>query len=124
MSKVEFNIILRKPVYPVIVISTDRLYSVFNITQLAENCLKSISSEKSGIIKSIDSTGEEFWYSPNSHVISPSFSLEKMTKNKIVEMYNRSQGINKTELEYSVKSLSNKRLDKIILELCERLKTI
>ncbi|NYZ67763.1 hypothetical protein H0A36_17250 [Endozoicomonas sp. SM1973] len=124
MSKVEFNVILRNPVYPVIIISVDRLYSAFNINQLAENCLKSIPAEKSEIIKAIDSTGKEFWYSASRHTISPGFSFKKTTKKQIIEMYNKSQGVNKSDLEYSVKSLSNKRLDRIIIEICERLKAI
>lgn len=53
MNPIEFNIVFRSPKYPVIVISMDRLYSAFNIKQLAESRISSIAAEDRKIIQVI-----------------------------------------------------------------------
>ena len=46
MSQIEFNIILRKPKYPVIVVSNEKLYSAFNIKQLAKIIIEFTTNPK------------------------------------------------------------------------------
>ncbi len=123
MSQIEFNIILRKPKYPVIVVSNDRLYSAFNIKQLAKSCISSMPIENKTIIQVVDSTGEEFWYSPEQYVLSPGFSFKKWTKKRIIEAFNSSKNAKDSTQEYSMKSLSSKRLEKIVREICEMLRS-
>ena len=123
MSEIDFRIILRKPIYPVIIISADQLCSAFNIKQLAKGCINAIPIDDKEIVKVIDSTGEEFWYSMRNYALSPGIASKKWTKNKIVEMYNESSNIIDPKLKFPLKSLSSKRLDTIISELCERLVT-
>lgn len=123
MSQIKFNIILIKPKYPVIVVSNDRLYSAFNIKQLAKSCISSILIENETIIQVVDSTGEEFWYSPKQYVLSPGFSFKKWTKNRIIEVFNSSKNAKDLMQEYSIKSLSSKRLEKIIRDICEMLRS-
>jgi len=122
MSEIDFRIILRKPIYPVIIISADQLYSAFNIKQLAKGCVNAIPIEDKEIVKVIDSTGEEFWYSMGNYALSPGFSSRKWTKKHVIEMYNKRSNIIDTNFQFPLKSLSSKRLDSIIGELCERLK--
>ena len=123
MSQIEFNIILRKPKYPVVVVSNDRLYSAFNIKQLAKSCISSMPIENKTIIQVVDSTGEEFWYSPEQYVLSPGFSFKKWTKKRIIEAFNSSKNAKYSTQEYSMKSLSSKRLEKIIRDICEMLRS-
>ena len=123
MDQIEFTIILRKPKYPVIVVSADRLYSAFNTRQLALSCMSSIPIENKSYIEVIDSTGSEFWYSAEKYVLSPGFSFQKWTKRRIVEAFNNSTNAKDTLQEYSMKSLSSKRLEKIILDICEILRS-
>ena len=123
MEQIEFNIIMRKPEYPVIVISAERLYSAFNINQLARSCISSTPIEGKSIIQVIDSTGEEFWYSPEQYVLSPGFSFKKWTKKQLIEMFNNSSNAKSQIQEYSAKSLSSKRLEKIVGDICELLKS-
>ena len=85
MEKLEFTIIMRKPKYPVIILSAERLYSAFNIKQLAKSCLFSTPIEGKKYIQVIDSTGEEFWYSPEHCVLSPGFSFKKWTKKQLID---------------------------------------
>ncbi len=122
MSDIEFAILLRKPKYPVIIVSADQLYSAFNIKQLAKGCISSVPLKEETSVKAIDSTGEEFWYSIDNYALSPGFLGKIWTKKQIIEMYNSSQGIFNTEKVFSLKSLSSKKVNAIIGELCERLK--
>jgi hypothetical protein len=46
MKEIEFHIVWRKPKHPVIVVSDGRLYSAFNIKQLAKICISSVPIEK------------------------------------------------------------------------------
>ena len=123
MDQIKFNIILREPKYPVIVVSDNRLYSAFNIKQLAKSCISSVPIENNSYIQVIDSTGSEFWYSPENYVLSPGFSFKKWTKKRIIEAFNNSANAKDSLQEYSMKSLSSKRLEKIIRDICEMLRS-
>ena len=122
MSEIDFRIILRKPIYPVIIVSADELYSAYNIEQLANGCVNAIPIDDKEIIKVIDSKGDEFWYSICNYALSPGFGSKKWTKKQVIGMYNESSNIIDTELKFPLTSLSSKRLDSIVGELCERLK--
>ncbi|OAI15630.1 hypothetical protein A1359_09485 [Methylomonas lenta] len=123
MDQIEFNIIMRKPKYPVIVLSAECLYSAFNIKQLAKSCISSTPIEGKSIIQVIDSTGDEFWYSPEQYVLSPGFAFKKWTKMQLIEMFNSSSNAKSQAQEYSTKSLSSKRLGKIVSDIYELLKS-
>lgn len=119
----EFNILFRKPIYPLIILSADKLMVAYDIRGLAICCVTAIPIEEGGVIKAIDSTGEEFWYSPENCAIAPGFSFKRWTKKKIVETFNNSTNAKDMNQEYSTKSLSNKRFNKIIGDICEMLKS-
>jgi len=122
MNQIEFKIIFRAPKYPVIVVSSDRLYSSFNINQLADSCISSTPMRDKKIVQVIDTTGEEFWYSPEEYVLSPGFSFKKWTKKKIIETFNSSNNAKDLKKTYSIKSISSKRLDRIVKDICEMLR--
>lgn len=119
MNEIDFHIIIRKPVYPLIVISSDAVYPAFNIEELAQACIESTLSSGETYIKAIDSSAEEFWYSPEQYVITPGFLCKRWTKKQIIDLFNK---MNQDGRQYSTKSLSAKRLDKIVLDLCNLLK--
>lgn len=123
MGKIEFNIVFRQPKYPVLVVSDKKLFSAFNIKQLARSCMSSTPIENKNYIQVIDSTGEEFWYSPDQYVLSPGFAFKRWTKKRIVETFNNSTNALELMQEYPLKSLSNKRLDKIVRDICELLRS-
>lgn len=114
---------MRKPKYPVIVLSADHLYSAFNIKQLAKSCISSTLIEDKNIIQVIDSTGEEFWYSPEQYILSPGLAFKKWTKMQLIEIFNSSSNAKSQGQKYSTKSLSSKRLEKIVSDICELLKS-
>ena len=91
----EFNILFRKPKYPLIVLSKDRLMAAFNIKELAICCFSAKPEKEGGVVKSIDSTGEEFWYSPENYAIAPGFAFKRWTKKQVIELYNNSNSVRK-----------------------------
>ena len=55
--------------------------------------------------------------------LSPGFAFKRWTKKRIVEIFNSSTNALELMQEYSIKSLSNKRLDKIVRDICELLRS-
>jgi hypothetical protein len=123
MHDSEFTIIFRRPKYPVFVVSDDRLFPAFSTKQLAIACLTSTPTAGKSYIQVIDSTGEEFWYSPEQCALSPGFSFKRWTKKRIIEAFNSSSNAMELMQEYSMKSLSSKKLDRIIRDVCELLRS-
>ncbi|MEC4749729.1 hypothetical protein [Methylomicrobium sp. Wu6] len=118
MEEVEFRIMFRKPEYPVLIVSPEKLYSAINLRQLAEICV-SLSLAGSEIkLRVIDSTGSEFWYLPREYILSPGFVTKKWSKKKVIETFNNSVNARESNQEYSMRSLSSKKLEKIILDIC------
>lgn len=122
-EQIQFDVLFRNPEYPVIVISDNKLSSAFNIKKLAESCISSKLPAGETVIKVIDSTGEEFWYSPEHYAIAPGFAFKKWTKKQNVELYNKSSIATVSNKKYSLKSLSNKRLSRIIEDICDLLRS-
>ncbi|MCI5121855.1 MAG: hypothetical protein D3908_11820 [Candidatus Electrothrix sp. AUS4] len=123
MEEKEFVIWLRGPVYPVIVISKDRPMAAFNKKELAQCCIASVPEEDSEIVKAIDFSAEEFWYSPKHNFISPGFTRKRWSKKKIIELYNDCDLVG-DEDKYSTKSLSSKRRERIMSDICNLLKSV
>jgi hypothetical protein len=122
MEKVEFRIMFRSPEYPVLIVSSEKLYSAFNLKQLAEICvsLNLVDSEEK--LRVVDSTGSEFWYLPDECVLSPGFVFKKWTKKKLIETFNGSSNAIEANQEYSMKSLSAKKLERVVEDICLILK--
>jgi hypothetical protein len=123
MEKIQFQIVFRKPRYPVVVVSKDKLCSAFEINQLANCCISSTPIDDKSYVQVIDSTGEEFWYNLEHYALSPGFAFKKWTKKKIIETYNNSSNARRINQKYSLKSLSSKRLDKIVYDICSLLRS-
>ena len=120
-DQIRFNILFRRPTYPVIVISSDALNSAYNIDQLATHCIFSEPSDNETFVKVIDSTGEEFWYSPEHFALSPGMAFKRWTKKRIIELYNNSSNAKENNTSYPIKSLSSKKLSRIISDICDLL---
>ena len=116
-DQIRFNILFRKPKYPVIVISSDDLNSAYDIDQLAAHCILSEPFDNEIFVKVIDSTGEEFWYSPEHFTLSPGMAFKRWTKKRIIELYNNSPNAKENNNSYPIQSLSNKRLSRIIPDI-------
>jgi len=116
---IKIKIVLRNPLYPVLLISSDRLYSGNNIKELAYSLIASYPLDGEDTIKIIDSAGEEFCYLPDEGIVLPGFTFTRWTKRKIIDLYNGSTNSKETKIRYSIKSLSSKKLSRIVMDICE-----
>jgi hypothetical protein len=117
MEKVEFLVMFRSPKYPVLLLASGKTYSAFNLEQLAEICV-SIKLNDNTKVQVIDSKGSEFWYMPEKFILSPGFVFKKWSKKQLIETFNNSLNIRESQQEYSMKSLSSKKVERIIGDLC------
>jgi len=117
MEKVEFLVMFRSPKYPVLLLASGKTYSAFNLEQLAEICV-SIKLNDNTKVQVIDSKGSEFWYMPEKFILSPGFVFKKWSKKQLIETFNNSLNIRELQQEYSMKSLSSKKVERIIGDLC------
>ena len=121
-EQINFKVLLRSPKYPAIVISEDDLFSAYNIKQLGTLCVLSETFDEDDKIRVIDSSGCEFVYFQEHKAIMPGILNKKWTKKQIIELYNNSQNAKENNSNYPIKSLSSKKLSRIIGEICELLK--
>ena len=118
-QEIEITIALRNPLYPVILISSDRLYAGNNIKELAYCLIASYPLDGEDNIKIIDCTGKEFCYLPDKGIVFPGFTFTRWTKRKIIDLYNESTNSKETGISYSIKSLSSKKLSRIVMDICK-----
>lgn len=119
--QINFRILFRSPKYPVIVIDEDGLWSASNIEELGTICVLSKPGDEDDKLKVIDTSGEEFWYMPKQYALTPGFPFQKWTKKQIIELFNNSETAKEENIQYPLKSLSNKKLSKIVTEICDLL---
>lgn len=120
-EQINFRILLRGPKYPAIVIDDFDILPAFNIKELSTACYLSASLDNSEKISVVDCTGEEFLYLPDETALLPTISRKKWTKKKFIDLFNNSETAKDENLQYSPKSLSNKRLADIVNEICKLL---
>ena len=118
-NQINFKVLLRSPKYPVIVIEDNDIWTASGIEELGMICVTSKPVEDEDSIKVIDCTGEEFWYLPDQYVLVPGFFTKKWTKKQIIELYNNSESARERNIRYPLKSLSSKRISKIVTDICE-----
>jgi hypothetical protein len=117
-DNVHFRILFRSPQYPVIVIEKDDIWPAHNIQELGAVCYNSEPFENEENIKVIDSSGEEFWYSPDQIVLMPGFFQKKWTKKQLIELFDNSETAKENKIRYTKKSLSNIRVATIVSDIC------
>lgn len=118
-DQINFRVLLRSPKYPVIVISDDDIWAASGIEELGAICVLAEAVDDEDKIKVVDCTGEEFWYLPNQYALTPGFLIRKWTKKQIIDLYNNSEASKESNIQYSSKSLSSKRLSRIVTEICD-----
>ena len=122
-DQVTFQVFLRGPKYPVIVISDDDIYPALNIKELGTACYSLAPPESSNKISVVDCTGKEFLYLSDQITLAPGIGSRKWTKKKFIDLFNQCSTAKKEGIQYSSKSLSNKRLSSIVHEMCTMLAT-
>ena len=122
-EQINFKVLLRSPRYPVIVISDDGLFPAYDIKQLGTLCVISESLDDDYELKVVDSTGSEFKFFPEQTTLIPGFLNKRWTKKQLIELYNTSVNAEETNIQYPLKSISSKKLSRIIGEICELLRS-
>jgi len=121
-EQINFKVLLRSPKYPVIVIADDGLYYAFDIEELGAWCVFSEPFDDDDELKVVDSSGAEFIYFSDHTALMPGIPNKIWTKKQIIELYNTSVNAEETNSQYSLKSISSKKLSRIIGEICELLR--
>ena len=111
-------LLIRKPVFPVICDLSGHLIGAGSEVQL-EQLVMNWNGKADEICTLIDSTGEDWYFSPEYMALSPLSGRSKWTKKEIIELFNNSDTARKAGVSYSTRSLSAKRLDRIIGEIAD-----
>ena len=110
--------LLRKPKYPIICRIDNTLLAAKSGAEL-DLKLKTIGPITDGNYDVIDVAGEGWWLNTEYMVVSPICVKKKWTKKEIIQLYNNSRYVRETEKKYSEKSLSTKRLDRIVVDVAK-----
>jgi len=121
-EQINFKVLLRSPKYPVIVIADDGLYSAYDIEQLGALCVISEPFDDDVELKIVDSSGAEFIYFSEHTALMPGILNKRWTKKQIIELYNTCANADETNIKYPLKSVSSKKLSRIIGEICDLLR--
>jgi hypothetical protein len=121
MNRPDLGVLFRRPIFPVVGFADDRLFSALDLKTLASIFIRLGASSDEDIVKLVDSTGEEFWYSCEQRVLSPGFMGKRWTKRQIIDLYNSHIG---SDRRYLAHSLSNKRLSEIVAEISDLIRSL
>jgi len=72
----------------------------------------------------VDVSAEGWELSVDHMVITPLTIKKRWTKKEVISLFNNSSLAKKSQVEYSMKSLSSKRFDKILTELVEHIRRL
>ncbi|KAA1258023.1 hypothetical protein LF1_05140 [Rubripirellula obstinata] len=118
----EFAHFFRKPKYPVIVDIEGVLVAAKSVRPLCTKLLRLDLVEKQSY-DAIDKTGESWTLvvMRGNAVLSPINFKKQPTKLELIRWFNNRKNKTADEVEYSEKSLSSKKRDRIIAEIADRL---
>jgi hypothetical protein len=116
MTHSDFGVFFRAPIFPVVGHADGRLFSARSLKGLIAVLQRLDRPAAEAIVRLVDSTGEEFWYTLELRVLSPGLLFKRWTKRQIIDLYN---GHNRMNPPYPVHSLSNKRLSQIVGEIAD-----
>lgn len=118
----ELSHLFRNPSYPVIVEIDGNLVAAKSIRKLCEQLLRFDLVERKSY-NAIDTTGEAWTLivMEGKAVLSPIAFPKQRTKLELIRWFNDRKNKPADEIEYSEKSLSSKRLDRIVAELADRI---
>lgn len=121
-DQIQFRILFRSPIYPVIVLAEDDIWPANNINELGSVCYVSEPPKDRESIKVVDSRGEEFLYLPDQVALTPGIKRKKWTKRQFIELFDNSETAKEKNLQYSQKLLPNKKLTTIVADICSVLR--
>lgn len=114
--------LFRHPQYPVIVDIDGNLVAAKSPIELGKQLFQFDLVEKQSY-DAIEKTGTPWvlMVVENNAVLSPLTMTKPLSKLKLIRLFNNRKNKPADEIEFSEKSLSSKRLDRIITEIADRL---
>jgi hypothetical protein len=110
--------LFRRPKFPVICDAHGVLIGAQTPKQLSDQ-LASIELTPGKQLPLVDSTAEGWVLDVDHMIVSPLAYKKSWTKKEVVEVFNGSKTARQAGLEYSARSLSSKRFDRIMREIVE-----
>ena len=115
-------LLFRKPVFPVICDLNGHLISARTEKEL-EHHASNWKGDKYETCTLIDYTAEDWCFNPGVPALSPLTGRNRWIKKDIIELFNNSSLAHEAKMSYSTKSLSAKRLDRIINDIVKLINT-
>lgn len=117
MDKIpQIRYFFRKPKFPVFISFEGNLVCGKSAITLARR-LSKIENLHENTYKAFDSTGEGWSFHPEQWLLSPLTVKKRWTKLELIRLFNERKNKNSEDPLYSEKSLSTKRMDRIINEI-------
>lgn len=115
----ELQFIFRKPKFPLMGSINGNFISAKNKISFSEK-LSDLQLKSDGFYDFVDTNGEGWSLYVDKMVLSPLTAKKRWTKREIIKMFNdrKNTGCG-NQVMYSEKSISTKRLDKIVTEISE-----
>ncbi|NKE72806.1 hypothetical protein [Candidatus Manganitrophus noduliformans] len=110
--------LFRKPKYPILIETDFRVAGARNAQKIERLAGGSAFGKKESYTV-IDATGEGWSFVPKYGVISPLTIDKRWNKLKIIEFFNASLARTGIVEKYEARSLSNKRMDRVVGEIVE-----
>jgi hypothetical protein len=110
--------LLRRPKFPIICRIDNTLLAAKSGAEFNSR-LKSLGSITDGNYDVVNGSGEGWSLNTEHMVISPICFKRRWTKKEIIQMYNNSRCSEITGEKYSEKSLSAKRVDRIVADVAK-----
>jgi hypothetical protein len=108
--------LFRRPEFPIICDVQGSLICGKTPDQFLERVIAN-SIPRDQVFQLVDATGESWSFHTDLMVISPLTTKIRWTKKKLIDLVNNSITAQQVGIEYTAKSLSNKRFDQVIKEL-------
>lgn len=110
--------LFRKPKYPMICDLGDSLIGARSEKRFLAQ-LEDADLEPGEMYPMVDATGQGWSFHSDHEIISPFSVKYRWTKREVIELFNQSATARKAGLEFPMKSLANKRVDRIIGEIAD-----
>lgn len=124
MKNTSLQYIFRRPRFPILGDIEGYFIGANNAEDFIEQLLK-VPYQETGFYNIVDSGGEGWSFSVEYMTMSPLTSKKRWTKKEIIYLFNRrkNKDVGRQRL-YSEKSISNKRLERIITDLVRLTSTL
>lgn len=114
------NYLFRKPKYPVICDVDGYVIAAISEKSFVK-CLSEVNQDSEKTYNLLDSTAEGWAFVPKYMLVSPLTFKKQWTKKELISVFNSRKNLSSEVGQYSEKSLSSKRFERIFSDIVELL---